>query len=134
VAEVIGLSHSQDQTLASALISAERLYSFTAAMASAAPNYVLTSTTSVGTFSSALVFIEALVYPTNTVYSRSNFPIAVIPNQSSQYFWLQANPTSNYAPTTTTISSTASTITLQCTNASMATNKFEMSGIIAILS
>lgn len=131
MADAIGLSHSQDQTLVSALLEAKNIVSVQINTYNT-PGFTAASTTvQLGSFASALLFIESAT--SNNTFMRMNYPIALIPGLSSYSAWVVAG-FSSLTMDLITIDTTTTSATVRFRNATSASLNLTLSGLIAVLS
>ena len=131
MADAIGLSHSQDQTLVSALLEAKNIVSVQINTYNV-PGFTASSTTvQLGSFASALLFIESAT--SNNTFMRMNYPIALIPGLSSYSAWVVAG-FSSLTMDLITIDTTTTSATVRFRNAASVSLNLTLSGLIAVLS
>ena len=131
VAEVIGLSHPQDQTLVSALLEAKNIVPVQISSYNIPGGAVASTTVQLGSFASALLFIESA--SSNNTFMRMNYPIALIPGLSSYSAWIVTGFSTSVVNLIAIDTSTTS-VTVRFRNSTNATLDLTLSGLIAVLS
>ena len=131
MADVIGLSHSQDQTLVSALLEAKNIVPVQINSYNIAGGTEASTTVQLGSFASALLFIESA--SSNTTFTRMNYPIALIPGLSSYTAWIVAGFSTSVV-NLIAIDTTTTSVTVRFRNGTSVSLNLTLSGLIAVLS